>query len=616
MTKRNVPTPPPVPLRRRFYQDWPLMVSGVVAGLSVAILFACVWVVAVGPAPVAVPHVDAASKSASVNESDVGDRMRKSAKEYDHQHSLSDDDSNPRQPTIRVATKQIEDINKATTETASISDHTAEIAIPIKTHEPTDVEAEKMAVAEEDEKVTEQNETVVEVVNVEEPNEGDADATLSFPTSKAGLAWTDDRDDSTEPRVARMPKRLKRMRESQLRGALQLASKEFDILSMGQTTKELASAIQREQQLHKKLGKRANQGYLRAELNQFHPILELAKSDRRLAQLPLRDMGQCNIDKRFIPPMTQMSTGVRAAQSRAVRTPTAANPLNGNKAANTTYAFASFLAAKPDWHKEEAIPGLIQMLQTEDRVIRLELIRILSSVEGIDSSKALANRALFDFWSAARDTAVESLESRPRYEYRQELLDGLRYPWSPVSEHAAQALVSLDDQQAVGHLVEMLQEPDPSAPYQDDEGQWNVDELVRVNHMRNCTLCHAPSFVSTDPIRGLVPTPGQALPVVYYQSQSGNFVRADVTYIKQDFSAMQEVKNASPWPSTQRFDFFKRTRQISASEARGLDRSDAMASSYPQREAVLYALRNLTGDDVGNSSSAWRQYYDKHYRLN
>ena len=39
-----------------------------------------------------------------------------------------------------------------------------------------------------------------------------------------------------------------------------------------------------------------------------------------------------------------------------------------------------------------------------------------------------------------------------------------------------------------------------------------VQELVRVNHLANCLLCHAPSFQRGDLVRGAVPTPGLPLP--------------------------------------------------------------------------------------------------------
>jgi hypothetical protein len=127
-------------------------------------------------------------------------------------------------------------------------------------------------------------------------------------------------------------------------------------------------------------------------------------------------------------------------------------------------------------------------------------------------------------------------------------------------------LVALDDQESVPSLVALLDKPNPNTPFVNPEGKWSKRELVRVNHMRNCVLCHAPSRSSMDLVRGLVPTPGKPIPVAYYQSRHGTFVRADVTYLKQDFSVMQHVADAAPWPYIQRFDYFVREREATPEE--------------------------------------------------
>ena len=93
----------------------------------------------------------------------------------------------------------------------------------------------------------------------------------------------------------------------------------------------------------------------------------------------------------------------------------------------------------------------------------------------------------------------------------------------------------------MGQLKKMLDEPDPRAPSRGDDGQWKVRELVRVNHLRNCLLCHAPSVDSGDYLRGRVPEPDKPIPVEYYHSPNGTYVRADVTYLRQDFSVSHPV---------------------------------------------------------------------------
>jgi hypothetical protein len=152
----------------------------------------------------------------------------------------------------------------------------------------------------------------------------------------------------------------------------------------------------------------------------------------------------------------------------------------------------------------------------------------------------------------------------------------------------------------------MLNLPDPLAPFQDVRGKWVVNELVRVNHLRNCLLCHPPSNSTRDLLRGMIPSPGAPLPVAYYNSRGGSFVKADVTYLKQDFSATLPVVDHDEWPAQQRYDFFIRTRQVSANERMAwsnknqqdrrapLPKHGGNSDTYPQREAVLYAIEQLT----------------------
>jgi hypothetical protein len=182
----------------------------------------------------------------------------------------------------------------------------------------------------------------------------------------------------------------------------------------------------------------------------------------------------------------------------------------------------------------------------------------------------------------------------------------MRYPWAPVADHAAFALRTLKPREAVAPLIDLVDAASPSAPVYDAKSkQYTVREVVRLNHMRNCLLCHAPSENEHDGrVRGLVPTPGQPLPPQYYQSLSGDFVRADITYLRQDFSINLPEEHADPWPHEQRYDFVVRTRLAKSSELAGIT---ASAASYPQREAMLYALRGITGKGVGTSSERWRE---------
>jgi hypothetical protein len=223
------------------------------------------------------------------------------------------------------------------------------------------------------------------------------------------------------------------------------------------------------------------------------------------------------------------------------------------------------------------------------------------------AAQVLAKRAVFDLSPGVRKEAVEKLRARKPETYRTMLLAALRYPWAPAADHAAQALTALKDRTAIPDLAALLDKPDPHLPVYDTRLKTGVvQELVRVNHMRNCFLCHAVSSNPGDLVRGAVPRPGKPLPQLYYNTAQADFVQADVTYLRQDFSVAQPVENASPWPTLQRYDYVVRRRKATDAEMAQL--RDSPSGSYPQRDAVLTALRGVSGRDLGTSTEAWQTY--------
>jgi hypothetical protein len=140
--------------------------------------------------------------------------------------------------------------------------------------------------------------------------------------------------------------------------------------------------------------------------------------------------------------------------------------------------------------------------------------------------------------------------------------------------------------------------------------------MVRINHHRNCLLCHAPADrekLPKDALVAEVPIPSEELPDLtrgYGKSESNLLVRIDVTYLRQDFSVMQEVNEKSAWPSQQRFDFVVRKRRLTAAEAndlrKRLEKREPGALS-PYQRAAVQALRELTGRDFEARPEPWRR---------
>jgi hypothetical protein len=242
------------------------------------------------------------------------------------------------------------------------------------------------------------------------------------------------------------------------------------------------------------------------------------------------------------------------------------------------------------------VPSLTQILMAEDATWRQTLVRMLTKIDGPAATRGLVDRAVFDTNSDVRAVAVAALRSRPQGEYTDRLMSAFRHPWAPAADHAAQAIASLGRTDLEPALHELVDRPDPTGPTVKRMGIRDVTvqpELVRVNHLRNCTYCHPVSTSENDVVRGASPDWDQPLPVRYY-GDPGNqtFVRADMVYLRQDFSQSmtvggEECKNG--WPNQQRFDFFVFDRPISAEEAA----KHQPAATYPQREAVKFALARL-----------------------
>ena len=261
---------------------------------------------------------------------------------------------------------------------------------------------------------------------------------------------------------------------------------------------------------------------------------------------------------------------------------------------------------KGNWQSEDAIPALFQILQVETEPVRGQLVEMAAKHRNGDATAVLVNRALFDLSPEVREKAVAALKWRSPDYYRTKLLEAIRHPWSPVAWNAAKTLVALGDREAVPGLIKLLDAPNPAKPHRDEAGNMVVKELVRIHHMQNCLLCHAPAQGTDDLVQGKVPD--ERVAVVsgvrrgYYTKSrvvrpKDVFVRADVTYLRQDFSLMHAQRTGQ---AGTRFDYLVRTRNATEEEIASAEATPAdSVATYPQREAVLYAIQELTRENRG-----------------
>jgi hypothetical protein len=301
-----------------------------------------------------------------------------------------------------------------------------------------------------------------------------------------------------------------------------------------------------------------------------------------------------------------MGDACRTSGARAKAFKEAADAVRGQKG-------AALLAESldPDAGEEKCqqfyqahLAVVTQVIAAENPKDQNALIRALSSIPRPEATRALARLAVFSTDESIRATAVEALAVRREGDFTEVLVAGLNYPWPAVADNAAKAIAKLKRKDLVPQLKTMLDAPDPRGPRTETvvgRKETVAYELVRVNHLRNCLLCHAPAErgkTQDETLVAEVPVPTLPLPDTstgYGQSESNLLVRIDVTYLRQDFSAMQEVTDwtAESWSPRQRFDFLVRRRVLTAAEA--ADLRSRLAEVSPYRRAAERALRELMG---------------------
>jgi len=276
-------------------------------------------------------------------------------------------------------------------------------------------------------------------------------------------------------------------------------------------------------------------------------------------------------------------------------------------------------AGTDDRAKRARIAALMQILAPAPAHLRTGLAENLAGVSDVAATRALAKLAVFAMEEEVRNAAIEALKVRRERDYTDIILDGLHYPWPTIARHAAEVIAKVQRTDMIPQLIGVLEKPDPrlaAVTKVGDKSNFVLRELVRLNHHRNCLLCHAPARRDNTPpgvLTAAVAIPGKPLPAnsIYYGDRlSASQVRIDVTYLRQDFSLMQAVANAAPWPEMQRFDFLVRTRTVTSKEANAhrlklAEKSKGVPNPY--REAALAGLRRLTGRDAEPTAPAWRE---------
>lgn len=280
------------------------------------------------------------------------------------------------------------------------------------------------------------------------------------------------------------------------------------------------------------------------------------------------------------------------------------------------------------------IAAWMQIFDPAPAAQRKEIVKKLAALDHAESTRALARMAVFSFEKDVRDAALSALTKRSGDAATPILLHGLRYPWPAIVQHAADAIVYLHRLDLVPELIDVLDEPDARAPFVPEGGCLPVvREVVRLNHHHNCITCHAPatsdpefakSGVSSDflvaPVS--IPVPDPQLPQLTlggYNGFSGPslspdlFLRVDVTYLRQDFSLMQQAESVEFGGPLQRFDYLVRTREVKPKEMHDYARwAKQQRRDFlpPNQRAAQIALQQLTGrNHIEPTAAAWRKAF-------
>ena len=387
-----------------------------------------------------------------------------------------------------------------------------------------------------------------------------------------------------------------------LRQRLAVLAQQVNLFQSSEELKQFGASIETEQQ-------RNNQ-------QSVEPIKALVSDRPDLAGLPLVMGDDCHLSGERSASLDYVSRSIGpvlsrfdAFSTRNSNANSAISDLRKQALSINISAVKKVLSNRKNNHQE--LLTVDQMLQIEQPELRLELVELLAKSRSKISANLLACYVKFDLDEKVRMSATKALSKFPLEWVRPKLLDGLRYPWPDAAQHAAEGLVRLNDTKSIPKLVEFLKEPDPRTPRLSKEGHYVKRELVAINHLKNCMLCHADSASEGDKGRAPVPSWEERLPRLYYNAKpSGLVARADVTYMRQDFSVVQKVEDPGKWPTNQRFDYVVRKTKLAEDEAKALqkDSGESSDSFSEYRQAIVFALQLLTDESPANNSYAsWKK---------
>jgi hypothetical protein len=288
------------------------------------------------------------------------------------------------------------------------------------------------------------------------------------------------------------------------------------------------------------------------------------------------------------------------------------------------------LAKIPDNWSVKSEANLLARVRADMQILcldnRMALVSELQAIPHPETTACLAKMALFSPEASVRKAAALALGVRRERDYDTMLLAGFRYPLPAIADHAAETVINLKRFDLLPRIVDVLDQPDPREPAAPtDNRPATARELVKINHHRNCMLCHAPhpanpnervADVPAPNLLAKVPNPREPMNSASpYESQApiDLAIRIDVTYLRQDFSLLLPVANSDPWPEMQRFDFVINTRTLTPEEwaaFQGEVKNRPRGYIAPHHRAALRVLREMTGLDTAPTAAAWRPLVD------